>query len=308
MVYTVFILSLIAGLIFFVLVILVYSVLVYRKQGLIRRMERQLIASKEKKFSILGMLGAEDFLTNMQKKLKRAGFSFDAEETILILSIFAFILFVICVISGFGLMSFLVPPAVFYLFSALLDKLGSAKYEKINIQFADAVQDMADYLKVSGNFINAVQRVAFEADEPLKSELQKIVSKVNAGISVLTALKDFADDVQSPLVESWADAVVFSFRMKANTADVCESAAKKVRMRLRQNQKINAMLKGTKSTIYMIVAVMALMLVMTYASSPMYLAVFKTLMGKIALLYTIVSYAGTTIFMLKKMNKEVKSV
>lgn len=305
----IFIISLIAGISFFVFVILAYSIVTYRKQSIIRRMERQLVATKEKKFSIMSMLGAESFTAKVQGKLKKAGLTrYDAEDAVLVLATFSFVLFIAAVVSKLGAFSLLVPPAVFYLSFALLDKLGDSRYEKLNGQFAEAVQDMADYLKVGGNFANAIEKTAEEADEPLKGELLKIVRKVNAGISILTALKEFSDDVQSPLVESWVDAVIFSFRMKANTADVCESAAQKVRARMRQNKKIDAMLKGTKSTVYMIVAVMALMLFMTYATSPMYLAVFKTLMGKIALLYTIASYAGTTVFMLRKMDKEVKSV
>jgi tight adherence protein B len=281
----------------------------YKKQEIVRRMERQLIAPKERRFNVLELLGFKKSLNNFDLLLKRAGVKkIDTENFILILFVFNVFLFVVLTAMNQYLWAFLIPFLIFMFIPLVLEKIAQKRYNKFNLQFADAVQDIADYLKISGNIINSLEKAMDNMENPLKSEVEKIITKVNAGISVAEALKDFAKESGSPLVEAWVDSMVFAGQMKANTADICQKMSIKIKERLRQNNKIRALMKSTKSTVIMIIAIMTLLMFSDYSSGQMYAEAFNTVVGKIILLYIIASYTITAIFVFRAIDKQVNSI
>ncbi|WP_154653768.1 type II secretion system F family protein [Thermoanaerobacter thermocopriae] len=303
------ILSLIIALSVFSIVMFLYLTKEYKRQEIIRRMERQLIMPKERKFNILEILGFGKALNYFDILLKRAGIGkIDAENLILILFTLNTFLFTFFIIKNEILWAFLVPVSIFLLVPLGLEKIAQRRYIKFNLQFADAVQDIADYLKVSGSLINSLEKVVDTLENPLKNEIKKIITKVDAGISLSDALRDFAKESGSPLVEAWVDSMVFAGLMKANTADICQKMSSKIKGRIRQNNRIRALMRDTKSTVIMIIATMILLIFSTYATSPMYTDAFRTTAGKVVLIYIVSSYVITTILIFRAIDKQINSI
>ncbi|ERM91481.1 type II secretion protein F [Caldanaerobacter subterraneus subsp. yonseiensis KB-1] len=302
-------LSLITALSAFSIIMFFYLFKEYKKQEIIRRMERQLIAPKERKFNALEVLGFKKVLEKFDVLLKRAGIKkVDAENLILILSILNTFIFAFFIIKKEVFWAFLVPVLIFVTVPLILEKAAQKRYVKFNLQFAEAVQDIADYLKISGNIVNALEKVIDTAENPLKDEIKKIVAKVNSGISLYDALKDFARESGSPIVEAWVDSMVFAGQMKANTADICQKMSAKIKERIRQNNKISSFMKSTKSTVVMIIGITILLMLSTYTSGQMYADALSTPAGKFVLLYIILSYVVTTVFVFRAIDKQISSI
>lgn len=294
----------------FVIVVLIYSYREYRKQKLIRRLERQMVAPRAKRsFSLLEALGYNNLITDISDLLNRAGLSrINAEDAFLTFVVLDVLVFAALVILGFGWLSAVVPVILVFAVPWFLNMVGVRRHVKLNHQFAEAAQDIADYLKIVPNLENAIRKVAEETDQPLRGELNKILHKVDTGIHLLSALRDFAKTSESTMIEFWVDSIVFAYQMRASVADVCEEVSKKIKQRMKQNAQVSTKLTEIKTMMFGIAGVMAGIMFFIFSSSPEFSAAFNTPVGKIALAYTIASYAGSTLYILRRINKEVSEL
>lgn len=294
----------------FVIVVLIYSYREYRKQKLIRRLERQMVAPRAKRsFSLLEALGYNNLITDISDLLNRAGLSrINAEDAFLTFVVLDVLVFAALVMLGFGWLSAVVPVILVFAVPWFLNMVGVRRHVKLNHQFAEAAQDIADYLKIVPNLENAIRKVAEETDQPLRGELNKILHKVDTGIHLLSALRDFAKTSESTMIEFWVDSIVFAYQMRASVADVCEEVSKKIKQRMKQNAQVSTKLTEIKTMMFGIAGVMAGIMFFIFSSSPEFSAAFNTPVGKIALAYTIASYAGSTLYILRRINKEVSEL
>lgn len=293
----------------FVLVVLYQSYKAYKKQKLIERLQRQMVAPQAKPFSLLELLGYNKTVDKFRELLRKAGLAkINAEDALLSLTVLSVILFAVLNIAGMGWLSFLLPVGLIIVIPWVLNMIGTSRHNKLNKQFAEAVQDMADQLKLVPNLENAIRETAQITDQPLHGELEKILHKLDTGIGIIPALKDFARDSESTMVDFWVDSIVFAYQMRASVADVCEEVSQKTRTRLKQNNQVATKLSEIKSMMLSIAGIMIALMFMVYSSSPEYLNSFDTLWGKIALIYTVISYAGSTLYILNRTNKEATEI
>jgi tight adherence protein B len=293
----------------FVLVVLYQSYKAYKKQKLIERLQRQMVAPQAKPFSLLELLGYNKTVDKFRELLRKAGLAkINAEDALLSLTVLSVILFAVLNIAGMGWLSFLLPVGLIIVIPWVLNMIGTSRHNKLNKQFAEAVQDMADQLKLVPNLENAIRETAQITDQPLHGELEKILHKLDTGIGIIPALKDFARDSESTMIDFWVDSIVFAYQMRASVADVCEEVSQKTRTRLKQNNQVATKLSEIKSMMLSIAGIMIALMFMVYSSSPEYLNSFDTLWGKIALIYTVISYAGSTLYILNRTNKEATEI
>jgi tight adherence protein B len=294
----------------FMVVILIYSYREYRKQKLIRLLERQMVAPRAKRsFSLLEALGYNNLITDISNLLNRAGLSrINAEDAFLTFVVLDTLIFAAMVMLGFGWLSAVVPAVLVFAVPWFLNMIGTRRHVKLNHQFAEAVQDIADHLKIVPNLENAIRKVAEETDQPLRGELNRILHKVDTGIHLLTALRDFARTSESTMIDFWVDSIVFAYQMRASVADVCEEVSKKIKLRMKQNAQVSTKLTEIKTMMFGIAGVMAGIMFFIFSSSPEFSAAFNTIVGKVALAYTTASYAGSTLYILRRINKEVSEL
>ena len=293
----------------FILIVLYHSYKAYKKQKLIERLQRQMVAPQVKPFSLLELLGYNKTVDKFRELLRKAGLAkINAEDALLSLTVLSVILFAVLNIAGMGWLSFIPPIGLIIVIPWVLNMIGTSRHNKLNKQFAEAVQDMADQLKLVPNLENAIRETAQITDQPLHGELEKILHKLDTGIGIIPALKDFARDSESTMIDFWVDSIVFAYQMRASVADVCEEVSQKTRTRLKQNNQVATKLSEIKSMMLSIAGIMIALMFMVYSSSPEYLNSFDTLWGKIALIYTVISYAGSTLYILNRTNKEATEI
>ncbi|TCO57782.1 type II secretion system F family protein [Caldanaerobacter subterraneus] len=300
--------SFVASLAFVTSILTLYLFRVYKRQQIIKKMERQLVAPKEKKFSILEMLGYNDLVIKTQNIISNVGLNLDAENflfTVLLLDTLAVAGSIILQSGYWGLVIvFGTNFALFY----LLNDLAERKKRKRVLQFAEAAQDIADYLKVNNNLLNAIEKTVDSIENPLRRDFEKIVTKVYSGISLMEALKDFARESESPIIETWVDSMIFSTRMKADISQTSEIISTKIRKRIMQNRKIQALMMQTKSTVYAMILVMSIVMIGTILNTPDYMKILQAPTGKMAIAYTATSYFLTALYIFRKIDKMVGSV
>ncbi len=293
----------------FVTVILIHAYKEYRKEKLIKRLERQLVVQRERQFSIAELLGYNKLIERIGYRLTRAGLAkLNAEDTFLSFIVILTLVFAATTIMGLGWYSVVIVAVLAVFIPRLINMIGTRRHAKLNKQFAEAAQDIADYLKISPNLENAIRKVAEEADQPLRGGLNKILYKLDIGIGLIPALTDFSKESESMMIDFWVDSIIFAHQMRASVADVCEEVSKKINVRLKQNQQVSTKLTEIKTMMFGIAGVMAGLIFFIFSSSPEFTAALKTPIGKSVLIYTIVSYVGATLFVLQRINKEVSEL
>jgi tight adherence protein B len=300
--------SIIFALASMVVVVLIFAIRQYKKQSIIRRIERQLVEQKERKFSILEALGTDRLMDRIERLVYKTGLKTDAEDVFFLFVMFNILLFFVLSALNAGIFAYIIPVSLFIVVPYAIESISQRKYIKFNMQFAEAVQDISDYLKITGNLITAMENVMPDLENPARQYFQEIINKVDAGVSLNTALKEFSDKIGSPLVEGWVDSVIFAGQMKANISDVCEKAAGKVKTRLKQNAKIRSMFMTVKVSMGMIALVLVMTMVMTYTSSPVFKQGFSTVAGKFVILYVVASYIITTLLVFRSIDKQSASI
>ncbi|MBE3578983.1 MAG: type II secretion system F family protein [Caldanaerobacter subterraneus] len=300
--------SLVASLAFTTLMLTLYLLKTYKRQQIIRRMERQLVAPGEKKFSILEMLGYNDLVIKTQNIISNVGLNLDAENFLFTVLLFDTLVVAGSIIFRAGYWGLVIVFGTNFSLFYLLNNLAERKKRKRVLQFAEAAQDIADYLKVNNNLLNAIEKAIDSVENPLRRDFEKIVTKVYSGISLVEALKDFARESESPIIETWVDSMIFSTRMKADISQTSEVISSKIRKRIRQNRKIQALMMQTKSTVYAIILVMSIIMIGTILNTPDYMKILQTPTGKIAIGYIITSYFLTSLYIFRKIDKMVGSV
>lgn len=300
--------SFVASLAFVTSILTLYLIKTYKRERIIKKMERQLVAPRERKFSVLEMLGYNGLVVKTQNMLLGVGLNLDAENflfTILLLDTLVIAGSIILQAGYWGLISVL--GANFALFY-LLNSFAERKKRKKILQFAEAAQNIADYLKVNNNLLNAIEKTIDSTENPLRKDFEKIVAKVYSGISLTEALKDFARESESPIIEAWVDSMIFSARMKADISQTSEIISTKIRKRIMQNKKIQALMMQTKSTVYAMILVMSIIVIGTVLNTPNYIKILQTPTGKIAIGYVIASYFLTSLYIFRKIDKMVGGV
>ena len=304
----IFLISFVASLAFTTLILTFYLLRVYKRQQIIKKMERQLVAPKEKKFSVLEMMGYNDLVIKTQNMLLNVGLNLDAENFLFTVLLFDTIVVAGSIVFQSGYWGLVIVFGTNFGLFYLLNYLAERKKRKRVLQFAEAAQDIADYLKVNNNLLNAIEKAIDSIENPLRRDFEKIVTKVYSGISLVEALKDFAKESESPIIETWVDSMIFSARMKADISQTSEIISSKIRKRIKQNRKIQALMMQTKSTVYAIILVMSIIVIGTILNTPDYMKILQTSTGKIAIGYTIASYFLTSLYIFRRIDKMVGSV
>ena len=160
------------------------------------------MVQRERQFSIAELLGYNKLIERIGYRLTRAGLAkLNAEDTFLSFIVILTLVFAATTIMGLGWYSVVIVAVLAVFVPWLINMIGTRRHAKLNKQFAEAAQDIADYLKISPNLENAIRKVAEEADQPLRGGLNKILYKLDIGIGLIPALTDFSKESESIMID-----------------------------------------------------------------------------------------------------------
>jgi len=289
----------------FMVVVLLYSIRENRRLKLKRRLERHLVTPQKNELSIVDLFGLRSFTEALDKKLKKSGIKLDAEEIFLWFVLFSVVSALFLSLKGFTLLGISLPVMLYYLLDYVLDYLGRRRIRKTEEQFRDFVKMLGAYLKMVPSFAGAFIKAAEEAESPLKEHTDRVVRKFELGEDLEEALKELKN-VESTYIKAWADSIIFAVRMKSDLSRVCERTAKKLYERIKMANRVASMTVQAKSLMVSLAGMMAFMIVSTMSVSPDFVRAFSTPIGKVVIAYTALSYFVSTLYILKRIDKEME--
>lgn len=289
----------------FMVVVLLYSIRENKRLKLKRRLERHLVSPQKNEFSAVDLFGLRSFIEALDKKLKKSGIKMDAEEIFLWFVLFSVVSALFLSLKGFTLLGLSLPVMLYYLGDYVLDYLGRRRIRKTEEQFRDFVKMLGAYLKMVPSFAGAFIKAAEEVENPLKEHIDRVVRKFELGEDIETALQELKN-VESTYIKAWADSITFAVRMKSDLSRVCERTAKKLYERIKMANRVASMTVQAKSLMVSLAGMMAFMIVSTMSVSPDFVRAFSTPIGKVVVAYTALSYFISTLYILKRIDKEME--
>jgi tight adherence protein B len=289
----------------FMVVVLLYSIRENRRLKLKRRLERHLVTPQKNELSIVDLFGLRSFTEALDKKLKKSGIKLDAEEVFLWFILFSVVSALFLSLKGFTLLGLSLPVMLYYLLDYVLEYLGRRRIRKTEEQFRDFVKMLGAYLKMVPSFAGAFIKAAEEVESPLKEHTDRVVRKFELGEDLEEALKELKS-VESIYIKAWADSIIFAVRMKSDLSRVCERTAKKLYERIKMANRVASMTVQAKSLMVSLAGMMAFMIVSTMSVSPDFVRAFSTPIGKVVTAYTALSYFVSTLYILKRIDKEME--
>ena len=122
----------------FVTVILIHAYKEYRKEKLIKRLERQLVVQRERQFSIAELLGYNKLIERIGYRLTRAGLAkLNAEDTFLSFIVILTLVFAATTIMGLGWYSVVIVAVLAVFVPWVINLLGKRRHAKLIKQFAE---------------------------------------------------------------------------------------------------------------------------------------------------------------------------
>ena len=108
-------------------------------------------------------------------------------------------------------------------------------------QLGDMLTMVANALRAGFSFMQAFELIAREMDAPVGREVQKVVSEVNIGIDLDTALENMQKRVNSPDFELVVTAVLIQRQVGGNLAQILDTISETINERIRMRREVMAL-------------------------------------------------------------------
>jgi len=193
----------------------------------------------------------------------------------------------------------LLPPAV-------LSFMAARRLKRFNSELPDTLQLLSSSLRAGFSFLQGVEAVAHESQEPMASELRRVIVEAQLGRPIEEALQDCAARMKSPDFDWAVMAVGIQREVGGNLADLLQTVAVTMveRERLRRDVK-SLTAEGRMSAIVLGIMPPALGLVF-YVTNPAYIrTLFVNPGGQIALAIAVVSMLAGFAWMKKIVDIKV---
>lgn len=124
---------------------------------------------------------------------------------------------------------------------ALARKRASARSERLEVAFPEAVRAIADAVRAGGNITQALIQAADEAEPPMRDELDRMVGEIGLGVPIEAALASFASRCAVSGADLLAVALSSGLRSGADIRPVleCITEAAADRRRLRRELRVS---------------------------------------------------------------------
>lgn len=108
-------------------------------------------------------------------------------------------------------------------------------------QLADMLTMISNALRAGFSFMQALDHIASEMEDPVKTEIRKVIMDVNIGIPLEEALNKMTDRVGSSDFHLVVAAVLIQRQVGGNLAQVLDNISETINERVRMRQEINTL-------------------------------------------------------------------
>ena len=108
-------------------------------------------------------------------------------------------------------------------------------------QLGDMLTMIANALRAGFSFMQALDHIAKEMDDPVKSEVRRVVTDVNVGMPLEDALNNMTDRVNSPDFNLVVAAVLIQRQVGGNLAQILDTISETINERVRMRREVGAL-------------------------------------------------------------------
>ncbi|BCM91159.1 hypothetical protein IAD21_03023 [Abditibacteriota bacterium] len=207
--------------------------------------EKRARANRERKTTFLPTLSrfaeGDNFLGRLENQLIQVRSPWRATELVAGSLMLAMVVFVIFLLLGQPLLSFIFAPIALILPSTYLKILRTAFFRKFDDQLADTLLLMSNSLRAGFSFMQAMEMVAREAPSPIKDEFARVTQEISLGVPIADALTGMSNRVNSTDLNLVLVAVIIQREVGGALAQLLELIAGVIRERQRIKGEIRTL-------------------------------------------------------------------
>jgi tight adherence protein B len=230
-----------------------------------KRRERINVLKDRADGSFLGRLRPTETAT---VELERAGSAVSVPSYLMLRLALAVGIYV-AVTLGFGNALLGLPVAII---AAMLPRLWLMRQAKRRLlafeaQLAEAIDLLVGALRAGHGFLQGLESVAKQIEDPTRHEINRVLEEVNVGINPVDALEGVRERIPSYDLALLVSAISVQRQTGGNLAEVLENLAATVRERRRVRGEVQALTTGPRVSSYVLGAIPVLLFVYFIAIS-----------------------------------------
>jgi tight adherence protein B len=158
----------------------------------------------------------------------------------------------------------------------ILSHAGNRRIDTLQAQLPDVLMILASSLRAGHSFLQALDSVAKEVDEPAATEFARTLAEIQLGRNVDDAMDALAQRVGSQDLEWAVTAINIQRKVGGNLAEVLETVANTIRQREAVRRQVRVLSAEGRFSVYILVALPFFILAYLSLVNPGYLAPLTT--------------------------------
>jgi tight adherence protein B len=186
-------------------------------------------------------------------ELMRANVWLTVPQYLLVRFLIATILyFVVKTVTGVPLFGIVAIPVGLMLPRVALLVLARRRQKAFEAQLAEAIDLLVGALRAGYGFLQAIESVSKEIQDPMRNELIRVIDQVNIGSPPINALQEMSSRIVSYDLALFVTAVTVQRSVGGNLAEVLENIAETIRERRRIKAEVKAITTGPRVSSYIL--------------------------------------------------------
>lgn len=226
----------------------------------------------------------------MDAKMQQADWPLMGTEFEIMLLIFGLLLGLVVFLTTFDIMLTILALVVGIVLGLLfLNIYISRRQQAFTNQLGDMLQMVSNAMRAGFSFLQAFELIAREMDAPIGREVQKVVSEINVGATVDTALENMQKRVQSADFELVVTAVLIQRQVGGNLAQILDTIGATIEERVKVKREVKALTAQGRASGYLLSGLPFALGLILYTMNPDYLKPLWTeTYGRMAIMLALV--------------------
>lgn len=223
-------------------------------------------------------------------KMQQADWPLMGTEFEIMLLIFGLLLGLVVFLTTFDIMLTILALVVGIVLGLLfLNIYISRRQQAFTNQLGDMLQMVSNAMRAGFSFLQAFELIAREMDAPIGREVQKVVSEINVGATVDTALENMQKRVQSADFELVVTAVLIQRQVGGNLAQILDTIGATIEERVKVKREVKALTAQGRASGYLLSGLPFALGLILYTMNPDYLKPLWTeTYGRMAIMLALV--------------------
>jgi len=219
------------------------------------------------------------------RELGRAGWDLSVRKYFLLRIVAALVTYLIAIaFTRSGLLALPVALVGLAVPRIWIRRVAKQRVKAFEAQLAESIDLLVGALRAGHGFLQGLESVANQIQDPIRKELTMVMEEVNVGVSAVDALQAMGERLPSYDFALLISAISVQRQTGGNLAEVLENLAATVRERRRVRGEVHALTTGPRVSSYVLAAIPVLLFVYFIAISSEYRDVMlRTLYGHMLL-------------------------